>query len=201
MKELKNKNIWLIKKSGAYERWNPKKIDIAISKSAERACYDLSDEEKEAIIDNVIDRINLANKDKYPINIIHNYVETALNQIAPMVAKSYMDYRNYKQDFARMMDGINQKANTIMFRGDKENSNADSALVSTKRCLIFNQFNKELYKKFFLTEEEIKAINEGYIYVHDMSARRDTMNCLTEVQDLLLIEALNHFMIFVRVKK
>ena len=100
-----------------------------------------------------------------PINIIHNYVETALNQIAPMVAKSYMDYRNYKQDFARMMDGINQKANTIMFRGDKENSNADSALVSTKRCLIFNQFNKELYKKFFLTEDEIKAINEGYIYV------------------------------------
>ena len=64
-----------------------------------------------------------------------------------------------------------------MYVGDKENSNADSALVSTKRSLIFNQLNKELYQKFFLTTEEIQACRDGYIYIHDMSARRDTMNC------------------------
>ncbi|MDE5616576.1 MAG: anaerobic ribonucleoside-triphosphate reductase, partial [Clostridia bacterium] len=61
--------------------------------------------------------------------------------------------------------------------GDKENSNSDSALVSTKRSLIFNQLNKELYQKFFLTKEELQACRDGYIYIHDMSARRDTMNC------------------------
>jgi ribonucleoside-triphosphate reductase len=43
--------------------------------------------------------------------------------------------------------------------------------------LIFNQLNKELYQKFFLTTEELQACREGYIYIHDMSARRDTMNC------------------------
>ena len=64
-----------------------------------------------------------------------------------------------------------------MYIGDKENSNTDSALVSTKRSLIFNQLNKELYQKFFLTTEELQACREGYIYIHDMSARRDTMNC------------------------
>ena len=64
-----------------------------------------------------------------------------------------------------------------MYVGDKENANTDSALVSTKRSLIFNQFNKELYQKFFMTTEEIQACRDGYIYVHDMSARRDTMNC------------------------
>ena len=37
--------------------------------------------------------------------------------------------------------------------------------------------NKELYKKFFLTANEIEACKDGYIYIHDMSARRDTMNC------------------------
>ncbi|MBQ8475987.1 anaerobic ribonucleoside-triphosphate reductase, partial [bacterium] len=41
----------------------------------------------------------------------------------------------------------------------------------------FNELNKELYKKFFLTVEDKQAIKEGYIYIHDMSARRDTMNC------------------------
>ena len=44
-----------------------------------------------------------------------------------------------------------------MYIGDKENSNADSALVSTKRSLIFNQLNKQLYQKFFMTVEELQA--------------------------------------------
>ncbi|MBR3992443.1 MAG: anaerobic ribonucleoside-triphosphate reductase, partial [Anaerotignum sp.] len=70
--------------------------------------------------------------------------------------------------------------------GDKENSNSDSALVSTKRSLIYNQLNKELYQKFFMTTEELQACRDGYIYIHDMSARRDTMNCcLFNVKDVL----------------
>ncbi|MDE6881677.1 MAG: anaerobic ribonucleoside-triphosphate reductase, partial [Lachnospiraceae bacterium] len=32
-------------------------------------------------------------------------------------------------------------------------------------------------QKFFMTTEEIQACRDGYLYVHDMSARRDTMNC------------------------
>lgn len=73
-----------------------------------------------------------------------------------------------------------------MYIGDKENSNTDSALVATKRSLTLNQLNKELYQKFFMTTEELQACREGYIYVHDMSARRDTMNCcLFDVRTVL----------------
>ena len=85
-----------------------------------------------------------------------------------------------------MLDEVYKKSQSIMYIGDKENSNTDSALVSTKRSLIFNQLNKELYQKFFLTTEELQACREGYIYIHDMSARRDTMNCcLFDVQNVL----------------
>ena len=85
-----------------------------------------------------------------------------------------------------MLDEVYKKSQSIMYIGDKENSNTDSALVSTKRSLIFNQLNKELYKKFFLTTEELQACRDGYIYIHDMSARRDTMNCcLFDVQSVL----------------
>ena len=76
-----------------------------------------------------------------------------------------------------MLDDVYQKAQSIMYIGDKENSNTDSALVATKRSLIYNHLNKELYQKFFLTTEEKQACKDGYIYIHDMSARRDTMNC------------------------
>ena len=106
--------------------------------------------------------------------------------VNPIVAKSYRDYRNYKQDFVHMLDEVYQKSQAIMYIGDKENSNSDSALVSTKRSLIFNQLNKELYQKFFMTVEELQACRDGYIYVHDMSARRDTMNCcLFDVKTVL----------------
>ena len=117
---------------------------------------------------------------------MHNIVEGALEKVNPLVAKSYRDYRNYKQDFVQMLDEVYKKSQSIMYIGDKENSNTDSALVSTKRSLIFNELNKELYKKFFLTTEEIQACRDGYIYIHDMSARRDTMNCcLFDVKNVL----------------
>ncbi len=181
-----NKEIKIIKKNGAIQEWIPEKIVTAVTKSAVRACYELSEQEKEDIVNFIVERINLSGKDTYPIAIIHNYVEAALNRVSPAVAKSYMDYRNYKQDFALIVNDAYKKANIIMFRGDKENANADSSLVSTKRVLIFNEFNKSLYKKFFLSLEELQAAKDGYIYVHDMSARRDTMNCcLFDLQTVL----------------
>ena len=170
--------IRIIKKDGSLQDWNPEKIAAAVDKSAIRAISrELTDAEKKEVVDFVYHRVEMSGKTEVSIQYIHNYVEAALDLIDPRVAKSYRDYRNWKQDFAKMMADVNEKANTIMYRGDKENANADSSLVSTKRSLIFNQLNKELYQKFFLTEEELAACNDGYIYVHDMSARRDTMNC------------------------
>ena len=93
------------------------------------------------------------------------------------MAKSYKDYRNYKKDFVHMMDEVYQKSQSIRFLGDKENANTDSTLVATKRCLIFNDLNKRLYRKFFMTQDELQACKDGYIYIHDQSARLDTMNC------------------------
>ena len=68
---------------------------------------------------------------------MHNIVEAALEAVRPEVAKSYRDYRNYKQDFVGMLDSVYQKSQSIMYIGDKENSNTDSALVSTKRSPDF----------------------------------------------------------------
>ena len=44
-------------------------------------------------------------------------------------------------------------------------------LVATKRSLIFNELNKELYRKFFMNRNELQACKDGYIYIHDQSAR------------------------------
>ncbi len=180
------KKVFVIKKDGSKEAFNVQKVISAVGKSAYRALTEFTDEEKQQICQYVVDKVNELNNQQIPIPIMHNIVESALEQVKPIVAKSYRDYRNYKQDFVRMLDDVYLKSQSIMYIGDKENANTDSALVSTKRSLIFNQFNKELYQKFFMTTEEIQACRDGYIYVHDMSARRDTMNCcLFDVKNVL----------------
>lgn len=181
-----NRSVKMIKKDGTLEDFNVQKVVDAVGKSAYRALTKFTEEEKGFICQKVVDKVNELEVDELPIPVMHNIVESALEEVKPIVAKSYRDYRNYKQDFVRMLDDVYMKSQSIMYVGDKENANTDSALVSTKRSLIFNQFNKELYQKFFLTTEEIQACRDGYIYIHDMSARRDTMNCcLFDVENVL----------------
>ncbi|MBE5899126.1 MAG: anaerobic ribonucleoside-triphosphate reductase [Lachnospiraceae bacterium] len=178
--------IYVVKKDGALEEFDVKKVEDAVNKSACRVLIEFTDEERKFICQFVEEKVSELNIDKIEIAQMHNIVEGALERVNPQVAKSYRDYRNYKQDFVQMLDEVYIKSQSIMYIGDKENSNTDSALVSTKRSLIFNELNKELYKKFFLTTEEIQAIRDGYIYIHDMAARRDTMNCcLFDIETVL----------------
>ena len=150
------RQVKVVKKDNCLEDFNVQKVIDAVGKSAYRALTNFTDEEKKQICMYVVEKVDEMGTDKIPIPIMHNIVESALEQVKPIVAKSYRDYRNYKQDFVRMLDDVYKKSQSIMYVGDKENANTDSALVSTKRSLIFNQLNKELYQKFFLTTEELQ---------------------------------------------
>ena len=183
---MKCSDIKVIKKDGTEEEFNVQKVVVAVNKSANRAMIEFSQAEINFICEFVEEKAENLGTSRIPIAQMHNLVEGALEKVNPLVAKSYRDYRNYKQDFVQMLDDVYKKSQSIMYIGDKENSNTDSALVSTKRSLIFNELNKSLYQKFFMTVEELQACREGYIYIHDMSARRDTMNCcLFDVQEVL----------------
>ena len=177
---------FVIKKDGTKEAFDVTKVTKAVNKSAYRAMVEFTESDLNFISGFVEAKVRSRTTKEVPIAEMHNIVESALDNTNPLVAKSYRDYRNYKQDFVHMLDEVYKKSQSIMYIGDKENSNTDSALVSTKRSLIFNQLNKELYQKFFLTTEEMQACREGYIYIHDMSARRDTMNCcLFDIESVL----------------
>ena len=167
----------IIKKDGTLEPFTQEKIINAVTKSSEIVMVSLSDEKKQEIVKEVCEAIVKEGKKEIPVPDMHNYVELALDKIDPRIAKSYRDYRNYKKDFVHILDKVYQKSQSIRHIGDKENSNTDSTLVATKRCLIFNELNKRLYRRFFMTKDELQACKEGYIYIHDQSARLDTMNC------------------------
>ena len=169
--------IYVIKKDGTREKFNVEKIINAVNKSAGRILYEFTEDEKRRICDFAFSKAESLGKENIDIQDMHNIVEGALEQVNPAVAKSYRDYRNYKKDFVHMMDDVYTKSQSIRYIGDKSNANTDSALVATKRSLIFNELNKELYRKFFMNRNELQACRDGYIYIHDQSARLDTMNC------------------------
>ena len=169
----------VIKKDGTIEPYNEQKIIDACNKAARRAMYELSDNDYTQILNDVLAKIDESYDEDTDIEIydMHNIVESVLEEDFPMVAKMYKEYRNYKKDFVHMMDKVYERSQSIRYIGDKSNANTDSALVATKRSLIYNELSGELYKKFFLTHDEKQAAKDGYIYIHDRSARLDTFNC------------------------
>ena len=169
----------VIKKDNTEQEYDEQKIIDAVNKAASRALYNFTSEDYSLICNRVYGEIESENfeNNEVPVSFIHGAVEKTLLDLYPEVGRSYQEYRNYKLDFVHMMDEVYEKSQSIMYIGDKDNANTDSALVATKRSLVFNVLNKALYKKFFMNADERQACNDGYIYVHDMSARRDTFNC------------------------
>ena len=181
-----DREVKVVKKDGTTEDYCIEKIVVAVNKSAKRVLVNLTAENFVDICNFVTSKINEMGTGSITMTEIHSIVECALQQIDPQVALSYRNYRNYKQDFVGMLDKVYQESQRIMYLGDKENSNIDSTLVATKRSLTYNELSKELYKKFFLNKAELQACNDGYIYVHDMSARLNTANCcLFDISEVL----------------
>lgn len=175
----------IIKKDSRLEDFNPEKIKNAIRSSATRVCVKLTEEEENKVVDMVK---AIAERSPVPVNVfsIHNMVECALDSINATVAKSYREYRDNKNSFAKMLDRVYNKKLSLSFIGDRSNANSDSAIVTTQRAIVYNELNSELYKKFFLTTEEEVAMSDGYIYIHDRGSRLDTFNCcLANIKEIL----------------
>ena len=170
------KDVMIVKRNGNLEKFDPERVKKAVTSSAERVMVDLTEEALDKIVFKVLELLGTQTSNP-TVEQVHSCCEAALETINPLVAKSYREYRDYKKDIVHILDKVYKKAQVITYIGDKECSNMDSALVTTQRCLIYNSLNKELYKKFFLTANEIEACKDGYIYIHDMAFRRDTMNC------------------------
>lgn len=174
----------VIKKDGTLQDYSEQKIINACNLAANRALVTLTDTDYTNICNHVLDIIaeedyfdGYYEEDIIPVSDMHVIVEKVLMELYRDVGDSYRQYRNYKQDFVKMLDEVYTKEQEQRYVGDVSNANTDSTMVSTQRSLSYGLLSKELYKHFFLTKEELQASNDGYIYIHDMKDRRDAVNC------------------------
>ena len=106
----------VVKKDNTKEPFNVQKVVIAVNKSAFRALVKFTDEEIDFICRFVQDEARKMGKEEIEISEMHNIVEGALERVNPKVAKSYRDYRNYKQDFVQMLDEVYKKSQILTVR-------------------------------------------------------------------------------------
>lgn len=158
--------INVIKKDGTREDWCFDKIKVAIDKATKRANAKYP-EWKLWQIEGYIEGI-LYNKTEVTAEALHGYVIDALNRYLPEVGKTYQEYRDYKNTYAKAFESVKSEADTVLLLGDRENANFDSSLISTKGSLIKGYLTKELYKQFYLSNKEKELVKRGDIYIHDL---------------------------------
>lgn len=158
--------INVIKKDGTREDWCFDKIKVAIDKATKRANAKYP-EWKLWQIEEYIEGI-LYNKTEVTAEALHGYVIDALNRYLPEVGKTYQEYRDYKNTYAKAFESVKSEADTVLLLGDRENANFDSSLISTKGSLIKGYLTKELYKQFYLSNKEKELVKRGDIYIHDL---------------------------------
>lgn len=164
----------IIDKYGNPKEFDSTKIHAAIRKSASRVFVNLSDEDCIKVSNTVLNSL----KELTPVKVIHNKVEQALETCGfPTVADSYRKYRNYKNDAQAIWEAALNKEVELDTLVDRSNANCNSQLVSTKAVLIYGEFLRESYLRFFLTPEERNAVKDGFIYPHDMKDRYKSYNC------------------------
>lgn len=160
-------------------KWFKTLIRIA----ANRVLFDMSENE----IDAVDEAFSLKVKE-YGNHVVPN---TEWRRMLSEVMIDYPEVLNaflsaHKEENANYYEEICSEMNKIVKAGDRSNGSVDSSLTSSKRALIVDAVEKITYRNYHLTDEQKDAYNTGYIYVHDMGHRRDSINCcLFDMQKLL----------------
>lgn len=174
----------VIKKNSVEAPYDFQKIVVAISKSAERCGFPINDINFDIIRQRVEDQLE---GQKIPVSKIHAIVEDVLCDLYHKVGISYKDYRNWRKECAETWGHIYRQARETLFLGDRENANFDSSLNSTKGSLIRGYLTKELYKTYEMKSSELEAIEDGYIYIHDLTNLlfRQINCCLFDMKTLL----------------
>lgn len=123
-------------------------------------------------------------------NDIQIFVEDALMQKNPSVAREYITYRYQK--------ALNQRKNTtdetiLSLLNDtnenlkQENANKNPTVINVQRDYMAGEVSKDLSRRYLIPEDIYKAHKDGIIHFHDMDYFANTIYncCLVNLEDML----------------
>ena len=150
--------------------WIKKLIKIA----ANRVLFDMTDEEIDEVDSKFAERLDENGESLVPCEKWRSILEEVMVDY-PEVSTAFL--AAHQKENAEYYEEICSEMNKIVKMGDQSNGSVDSSLTSSKRALIVDAVEKITYRNYHLTQEQKEAYNTGYIYIHDMGHRRDSINC------------------------
>ncbi len=182
----------VIKRGGQEVKFNLDKIKAAIIK-ANDSVEDAHKYSLEEIDDIVMDVQKKCKTIKRALSVeeIQDMVEKSLMKHGNFpVTKAYITYR-YKRMLVRKSNTTDESILSLIEANNEEakqeNANKNPVIVSTQRDYMAGEVSKDITKRFLLTDEIVKAHNEGIIHFHDMDYfAQHIHNCdLVNLEDML----------------
>lgn len=178
----------VIKRSGAKVNFEKDKIFKAIEKAMVSGIGKVNSRIAEKIAADIESELN--SEEEVTIEKIEHMVyDKLISAKQKIVAKSYEDYRAVRE-YQRCSNTIDTKVIGIIKGNDnniKDNSNKNTALISTMRDLVAEEVSKDIALRTMLPADIAKAHNEGLIYIHDLGHYLNpSFNCcLVNLEDML----------------
>ncbi len=182
----------VIKRGGQEVKFNLDKIKAAIIKANDSVddAHKYSLEEIEDIVADVQKKCKTI-KRALSVEEIQDMVEKSLMKHGNFpVTKAYITYR-YKRMLVRKSNTTDESILSLIEANNEEakqeNANKNPVIVSTQRDYMAGEVSKDITKRFLLTDEIVKAHNEGIIHFHDMDYfAQHIHNCdLVNLEDML----------------
>ena len=180
----------IVKRDGHIVDYCPEKIEMAIKKANNEVAEE--DRVSEIQIRNIVKYIEGLKKKRMLVEDIQDIIEYRLMALGKYaLAKEYITYR-YTRELVRksnttdlsikeLIDGESEYWNT-------ENSNKNARIVTTQRDYLAGITSTDITRRFLLTEDIVKAHDEGIIHFHDADyfAQNALHNCdLINLEDML----------------
>ena len=180
----------IVKRDGHIVDYCPEKIELAIKKANEEVAEE--DRVSDIQIRNIVKYVEGLKKKRMLVEDIQDIIEYRLMALGKYaLAKEYITYR-YTRELVRksnttdlsikeLIDGESEYWNT-------ENSNKNAKIVTTQRDYLAGLTSTDITRRFLLTEDIVKAHDEGIIHFHDADyfAQNALHNCdLINLEDML----------------
>ena len=181
----------IIKRNGAEEVFDIKKIVIAVTKAdSSSEGRSLTDSQIEDIAEFVEFKCNKLNR-AVSVEEIQDLVEDQIMATGAIeLAKRYVRYR-YKRSLVRKANTTDNRILSLIECNNEdvkqENSNKNPAVNSVQRDYMAGEVSRDLTQRMLLPEDIVEADKEGIIHFHDSDYYAQHMhNCdLVNLEDML----------------
>ena len=169
--------LYVVKRDGREVEFDSNKIVNAIKKASEEFGEGLREDEILACIQNIIEYIKVAQKEKVSVEEVQNLVEKALiDSNHKDIQGAYSSYRRERTRIRGIKSDLMKAIEKIGIETDRDNANVGNNF-SAKLLRIASESNK-WHNLYNMPKYLAKAHEVGEVYFHDLDSYNLSINCL-----------------------